>query len=107
MQGQPEQAFGRRRRLVAPDEIDVGEQAMGLEINGVSHQRGTLSPMLWSPMFAVPNLSQLMLLEAGDLVNIETPPGAGTGPEPRSCCTEVIEQGTAGLGSQRHVCSSP
>jgi 2,4-diketo-3-deoxy-L-fuconate hydrolase len=93
--------------LVTADEVtDVGALGLWLDLNGERVQDGTTKSMLFSPAYLVWYLSQLMVLEPGDLINTGTPAGVGLGLDPPRYLVEgdVMEPGIDGLGSQRQVC---
>lgn len=50
---------------------------IGLEVDGVERQRGTLASMIWRPEEIIVRLSELFGLRAGDLVFTGTPEGVG------------------------------
>jgi 2-keto-4-pentenoate hydratase/2-oxohepta-3-ene-1,7-dioic acid hydratase in catechol pathway len=54
-------------------------------------------------------LSQFLVLEPGDLINIGTPPGVGMGLRPPVWLRagDVMELGIEGLGSQRQTVVGP
>jgi 2-keto-4-pentenoate hydratase/2-oxohepta-3-ene-1,7-dioic acid hydratase in catechol pathway len=61
--------------------------------------------MIFDPYFIVHYLSQLLVLEPGDLINTGTPPGVGMGLRPQVWLQagDVIELGIEGLGRQRQT----
>jgi 2,4-diketo-3-deoxy-L-fuconate hydrolase len=90
--------------LVTPDEIpDVRDLDMWLDVNGVRRQKGSTARMLFYPPYLVHYLSQLMVLEPGDLINTGTPPGVGMGFDPPAFLRpgDVMELGIEHLGRQR------
>lgn len=93
--------------LVTADEItDIGALGLWLDVNGERMQDGTTKSMVFSPAYLVWYLSQLMVLEPGDLINTGTPAGVGLGFDPPRYLVDgdVMELGIDGLGSQRQVC---
>lgn len=61
--------------LVTPDEIpDIGNLGLRLSVNGVVRQSGHTSKLIFSPQHIVWYLSQMMVLEPGDLILTGTPP---------------------------------
>lgn len=90
--------------LVTPDEIeDVLSLSMQLSVNGVSKQNGSTSTMIFQPAHVIWYLSQLMQLEAGDLISSGTPPGVGLGFDPPQylAAGDEVELSIQGLGTQR------
>ncbi|MBX2873496.1 MAG: fumarylacetoacetate hydrolase family protein [Saprospiraceae bacterium] len=90
--------------LVTPDEIeDVLSLGMNLSVNGVQKQNGNTKTMIFKPAYTIWYLSQLMLLEAGDLISTGTPPGVGLGFDPPEYLSsgDEVELSIAGLGTQR------
>lgn len=51
--------------------------AIELSVGGAVRQRGDLSEMIWKPHEIIARLSQLVVLEAGDLIMTGTPAGVG------------------------------
>lgn len=51
--------------------------AITLSVNGVEHQRGDLSQMIWNTPEIISNLSKSYRLQAGDLIMTGTPAGVG------------------------------
>lgn len=90
----------------ARDIADVGSLGLWLDVNGERMQDGTTESMVFTPAYLVWYLSQLMVLEPGDLINTGTPAGVGLGFDPPRYLAEgdVMELGIDGLGSQRQVC---
>lgn len=90
--------------LVTPDEIeDVLSLPMNLSVNGVQKQNGNTKTMIFKPAHTIWYLSQLMLLEAGDLISTGTPPGVGLGFDPPEYLSsgDQVELSIEGLGTQR------
>lgn len=90
--------------LVTPDEIeDVLSLPMKLSVNGVQKQNGNTNTMIFNPAYTIWYLSQLMLLEAGDLISTGTPPGVGLGFDPPEYLStgDKVELSIAGLGTQQ------
>lgn len=89
--------------LVTPDEIDVADLGMWLDVNGTRRQTGSTATMVFDPYVIVHHLSQFMVLEPGDLIDTGTPPGVGMGQTPPVFLRpgDVMELGIDGLGSQR------
>lgn len=96
--------------LVTPDELDdVLDLDLWLDVNGVRRQTGSTSTMVFDPFTIVHYLSQLLVLEPGDLVNTGTPPGVGMGLAPPVFLQpgDVMELGVTGLGVQRQRVLGP
>lgn len=95
--------------LVTPDEIDVSNLRLWLDVNGTRRQTGSTATMIFDPLFIVHHLSQFMVLEPGDLINTGTPPGVGMGFSPQVWLQpgDVVELGIDGLGSQRQRVLAP
>ena len=94
--------------LVTPDEIaDVSSLSMRLDVNDQRMQDGNTRDMVFSVSHIVWYLSQLMVLEPGDLINTGTPAGVGLGLNPPRYLQEgdVMELSIEGLGTQRQVTS--
>lgn len=90
--------------LATADELgDILELDMWLDVNGIRRQTGSTSTMIFDPFFIVHYLSQIMVLEPGDLISTGTPPGVGMGMKPPTYLAhgDVMELGIQGLGSQR------
>lgn len=90
--------------MVTPDEIeDVLSLKMNLSVNGVEKQNGNSNTMIFKPDYTIWYLSQLMLLEAGDLISTGTPPGVGLGFDPPEYLSagDEVELSIEGLGTQR------
>lgn len=91
--------------LVTADELpDVLALDMWLDVDGVRHQTGSTSRMIFSPPFLVRYLSQFLTLEPGDLINTGTPPGVGLALKPPKFLHggEALTLGITHLGSQTH-----
>jgi 2,4-diketo-3-deoxy-L-fuconate hydrolase len=96
--------------LLTPDRIaDVRDLGLWLDVNGVRRQSGSTAAMVFDPYTIVHRLSQFLVLEAGDLINTGTPPGAGPSPDPSVFLQpgDVIELGIDGLGGQRQTVVAP
>ena len=93
--------------LATSDEIvDPTNLSMNLWVNGVQKQKGNTSTMIFKPYFIVKYLSNVMTLEAGDIISTGTPPGVGMGFKPSQYLKagdEVILE-IEGLGKQKQVC---
>lgn len=90
--------------LATPDEIDdVLALDMWLDVNGVRRQSGNTKTMIFDRFFLVHYISQFLVLEAGDLINTDTPTGVGMGLDPQVWLQpgDVMEAWIDGLGLQR------
>jgi 2-keto-4-pentenoate hydratase/2-oxohepta-3-ene-1,7-dioic acid hydratase in catechol pathway len=91
--------------LVTADEV-ADPQALPLwtEVNGARRQDSTTAQMVFGVRFLVAYLSRFMALRRGDLISTGTPTGVGHGRKPPRYLDpgDVVEQGIAGLGTQRH-----
>ena len=89
------------------DEVDdVQNLGMSLDVNGKRVQTGNTRTMVFGAKHIVWYLSQMMVLEAGDVISTGTPPGVGLGMKPPKFLKEgdVMELAIDGLGTQRQVC---
>ena len=91
--------------LVTKDEVDTGDLAMTLSVNGDLVQNGSSSTMVFKVPFLVHYISQFMTLEPGDVITTGTPPGVGMGMKPPRYLKpgDRMEVSIAGLGTQRQV----
>jgi 2-keto-4-pentenoate hydratase/2-oxohepta-3-ene-1,7-dioic acid hydratase in catechol pathway len=90
--------------LVTPDELgDVQNLDMWLDVNGERRQTGNTKTMIFNVAHLVHYLSQIMILEPGDIITTGTPPGVGMGMKPPKYLKpgDVITLGIEGLGEQR------
>jgi 2-keto-4-pentenoate hydratase/2-oxohepta-3-ene-1,7-dioic acid hydratase in catechol pathway len=89
--------------LVTTDEVDPGNLAMTLSVNGELVQNGSSSTMVFKVPFLVHYISQFMALEPGDVITTGTPPGVGMGMKPPRYLKagDRMEVSIAGLGTQR------
>lgn len=91
--------------LVTPDEIpDVMDLDLTLSVNGRLRQSGNTSKLIFTPEHIVWYLSQMMVLEPGDLVLTGTPPGVGLASGTFLGEGDVVELAIESLGTQRAVC---
>lgn len=100
----------RTSYLDSVDEIeDVLALDMWLDVNGVRRQTGSTATMIFDPYLIVHHLSQLLVLEPGDLINTGTPPGVGMGFQLPIWLQpgDVMELGIEGLGRQRQNVLAP
>jgi 2,4-diketo-3-deoxy-L-fuconate hydrolase len=91
--------------LVTTDEVETGDLAMKLSVNGELVQNGSSSTMVFKVPFLVHYISQFMVLEPGDVITTGTPPGVGMGMKPPRYLKpgDRMEVSIAGLGTQRQV----
>jgi 2-keto-4-pentenoate hydratase/2-oxohepta-3-ene-1,7-dioic acid hydratase in catechol pathway len=93
--------------LVTPDEVpDPQSLDLRLEVSGKRMQAGNTRTMIFSARHLVWYLSQMMVLEPGDVITTGTPPGVGLGMKPPQYLRagDVMELEVEGLGRQRQVC---
>jgi 2-keto-4-pentenoate hydratase/2-oxohepta-3-ene-1,7-dioic acid hydratase in catechol pathway len=88
--------------LVTTDEVDPGNLAMTLSVNGELVQNGSSSTMVFKVPFLVHYISQFMALEPGDVITTGTPPGVGMGMKPQRFLKpgDTMRLGIEGLGEQ-------
>nr|WP_278434454.1 fumarylacetoacetate hydrolase family protein [Brucella anthropi] len=89
--------------LVTPDELDVQNLGVWLEVNGERMQSGTTSKMIFGFATIVAYLSQFMKLMPGDVITTGTPHGVGMAMDPPRFLKagDVVRLGVDGLGEQR------
>lgn len=90
--------------LVTPDDPSIPEHFdLWLDVNGVRRQTGSTSRQIFDVGTVVHYISQVMVLDPGDLVITGTPPGVGMGmAEPTWLKVgDVITLGVSALGEQR------
>ena len=90
--------------LVTADEIaDPQDLRLWLEVDGVRHQDGSTSTMIFGVAELVSYVSQFMSLQPGDVISTGTPPGVGLGLKPPRYLAvgNEIRLGIDGLGEQR------
>lgn len=89
--------------LVTPDELDVQNLDLWLEVNGQPMQRGNTAKMIFSFARIVSYISQFMKLMPGDVITTGTPPGVGMAMNPPRFLKagDVVTLGVTGLGQQR------
>ncbi|CFX15761.1 Ureidoglycolate lyase [Candidatus Filomicrobium marinum] len=88
--------------LVTPDEVDVANLGLWLDVNGERRQTGSTATMIFDVPYMLSYVTQFMVLEAGDVVTTGTPPGVALGmKEPKWLqAGDVIRLGIDGLGEQ-------
>lgn len=89
--------------LVTPDELEVQNLDVWLEVNGERMQSGTTSKMIFGFATIVAYLSQFMKLMPGDVITTGTPHGVGMAMDPPRFLKagDVVRLGVEGLGEQR------
>ena len=89
--------------LVTPDEVDVDQLGMWLEVDGRRYQDGSTKTMIFKPAFILAYLSRFMSLQPGDVISTGTPPGVGLGQNPPVYLRpgQEVRLGIDGLGEQR------
>ena len=89
--------------LVTPDEVgDYDALGMWLEVDGVRHQNGSTSTMVYKVPHLIAYCSQFMSLQPGDIISTGTPPGVGMGLKPPTYLSggEKMRLGIDKLGVQ-------
>lgn len=91
--------------LVTTDDVDTGDLAMKLSVNGEQVQNGSSNTMVFKVPFLVHYISQFMILEPGDIITTGTPPGVGMGMKPPRYLKpgDRMEVSIAGLGTQHQL----
>ncbi len=88
--------------FVPADEVDPGDLRLWSTVNGEPRQDSSTRDMVFSVGELIRDLSQYMVLEAGDLLNTGTPQGVAlSGRFPYLEAGDVVEAGIDGLGVQR------
>lgn len=90
--------------LVTPDDPAIPEYFdLWLDVNGVRRQTGSTSSLIFDIGTVLHYISQVMVLDPGDLVITGTPPGVGMGMANPAWLKigDVVTLGVAGLGEQR------
>jgi 2-keto-4-pentenoate hydratase/2-oxohepta-3-ene-1,7-dioic acid hydratase in catechol pathway len=77
--------------------FDLANLEMITRLNGVEKQRGNSSQMAFSIPFCLSYISQIMTLEAGDLIVTGTPAGVGA-----LSAGDVVEVEVVGVGAVRN-----
>ncbi|MDO6731175.1 fumarylacetoacetate hydrolase family protein [Marinovum sp. 2_MG-2023] len=92
--------------LVTPDEVDIDDLAMWLDVNGERMQDGSTRTMVYGVAHLISYLSQFFTLHPGDIISTGTPPGVGLGFTPPRYLKagDTVELGISGLGEQAQVC---
>eukprot|EP01084_Bolivina_argentea_P121620 215531_1 len=91
--------------LVTPDEISKPQSLdMRLNVNGQTMQCSSTCNMIFCITYLLSYISQLMVLEPGDVVTTGTPAGVGNGHKPFPIYLkedDVMDLSIDGLGSQK------
>ena len=89
--------------LVTPDELDIQNLDLWLDVNGTRMQTGTTAKMIFGFAAIVSYLSQFMKLMPGDVITTGTPAGVGMAMTPPRFLRagDVVSLGVSGLGEQR------
>lgn len=95
--------------LVTPDEVAVGDGLRSLRlrswVNGESRQDSSTADMIFDVCDLLYRLSQVTVLDPGDVVNTGTPEGVAlSGRFPYLQADDVVEIEIDGLGRQRNLC---
>lgn len=77
-------------------------------VNGTARQESTTADMIFGVAYLVWYLSQIMVLDAGDVINTGTPAGVAlSGRFPYLRAGDVVEVAVEGLGQQRQCVVNP
>ncbi|MET3720554.1 fumarylacetoacetate hydrolase family protein [Arthrobacter sp. UYEF21] len=88
--------------LVTPEEVDPGDLRLRTWVNGEPRQDSTTQDLIFDVATIIHDLSQYLVLEAGDLICTGTPEGVAlSGRFPYLKAGDVVEVEVAGLGRQR------
>ncbi len=88
--------------LVPADEVDPQALRIWSRVNDEPRQDSSTSDMIFTVAELLYDLSQVMVLEPGDLVNTGTPQGVAlSGDFPYLVAGDIVEVGIDGLGRQR------
>lgn len=89
--------------LVTADELPEGAKGLGISsrLNGQVMQNANTSDMIWSVAETIALLSEVMTLEAGDVIAMGTPAGVGQARDPQVWMKagDVIEVEIEGIGT--------
>lgn len=90
--------------LVPADEVDAGSLRLRSWVNGEPRQDSTTADLIFDVAYLVWHLSQVAVLEPGDVINTGTPQGVAlSGRFPYLKAGDVMELSIDGLGSQRQT----
>jgi len=88
--------------LVPADELDAGDLRLWSRVNGEPRQDSSTADLIFPVDYLVWHLSQVAVLEPGDIVNTGTPQGVAlSGRFPYLREGDVVELGIDGIGTQR------
>ncbi len=88
------------------DEVDAGALRLRSFVNGEPRQDSSTADMIFDVPYLVWHLSQVAVLEPGDIVNTGTPQGVAlSGRFPYLQAGDVVEMDIEGIGSARQVCA--
>lgn len=89
--------------LVTPDELDIDNLGLWLDVNGERRQTGSTANMIFKVPYKLAYITQFMVLEPGDVVTTGTPPGVALGmKEPQWLQVgDIMRLGIDGLGEQQ------
>jgi 2-keto-4-pentenoate hydratase/2-oxohepta-3-ene-1,7-dioic acid hydratase in catechol pathway len=91
--------------LVTPDDPSIPEYFdLWLDVNGVRRQTGSTSNLIFDVATVLHYISQVMVLDPGDLVITGTPPGVGMGMADPTWLKvgDLVTLGVSALGEQRN-----
>jgi 2-keto-4-pentenoate hydratase/2-oxohepta-3-ene-1,7-dioic acid hydratase in catechol pathway len=92
--------------LVPADELDGGALRLRSFVNGEPRQDSSTSDLIFGIDYLIWHLSQVAVLEPGDIVNTGTPQGVGlSGRFPYLVAGDVVETEIEGIGRARQVCA--
>lgn len=92
--------------LVTPDDPSIPQHFdLWLDVNGIRRQTGSTSNLIFDVGTVIHYISQVMVLDPGDLVITGTPPGVGMGMAEPAWLTvgDVVTLGVTALGEQRNL----
>lgn len=92
--------------LVTPDEIDPADIELTIAVNGTVMQRGSTRTFIFPPADIVAYLSQIMILQPGDVITTGCPPTVFQGEKAFLAPGDVMELHGTGLGHQRQLARS-
>lgn len=90
--------------LVPADELSPGNLRLQSWVNGSPRQDSTTADLIFSVDYLVWHLSQVAVLEPGDIINTGTPQGVAlSGRFPYLQAGDVMQMSIEGIGAQRQV----
>lgn len=90
--------------LVPADEVDAGALRLRSWVNGEPRQDSSTADLIFGVDYLVWHLSQVAVLEPGDIINTGTPEGVAlSGRFPYLKASDVVELSIDGIGSQRQT----